>query len=635
MCRFILSLFITLILSPNLSAQITWEEHPVPIENTYNYQVDFGYIKVPENRKNPDSRHINVAFTRIKSNAQESQKDAVIYLPGGPGGNFCRYVNGWLRTENVQKVLEKRDVVLLDPRGCGFSYPKLCENLNDHKNYYDLGFLRGNDYEKAMTRIWNECASLLEENNVDVHGYNSVEVANDLEGLRKALGYDQWNIRGHSYGSYYGFVLMQEYPESVRAAFLSGIVPLTWEYNWYATQTLRTIYLVIDSCKKDPLCREQFPDLEDQILQLLKRLETSPIEVQLPDETGELEYTYDVSPYVFLGGMFQLSYNKSGIEAIPALTQAIYNNNSWIVKNIAPLLSSPNQYNNEMLTIIQSNDDDPNLPPRIADKNLEDYKLYNSKWLPNAMDEENQAWTILRTKDSLSQPTWQKLDIPVLMLSGNFDPITPPGGAKYMLNFFNNAEHHVLATKAHDHHMFYFPEFYENPNPKIDVSELMNDKSLNFITDYSVNRGVATLMSKIAMENFSPLWFPGLCLLLAVVSFLFISFNFVYLRIKKKDRPHGHVKLRLWLIALTICVVVGLLSAGIFDALNSNPYLIALGLPKGWSIIKLGYVILGILLIESLIKIKKIWLSKLRILIAMTLLAGFGFMAFIVTNGFV
>jgi len=486
-----------------------------------------------------------------------------------------------------------------------------------------------------MTNIWDECASMLKENNVDVHSYSSAEVANDIEDLREALGYDQWNIRGHSYGSYYGFVLMQAYPETVRSSFLSGIIPLSFAYNWYETQFLRTTYLIIDACAKDPLCQGQFPDLEDQIFQLLKKLEASPIEVQLPDETGAITHRYYVSPEVFSGGLFLLAYRKGGIEAIPALTKAIYDDNNWIAKNIAPLLSRPDKFNNDMLTIIGSNDDDPNVHHRKAFQNLENYKLFNSKWLPNAIDERNLAWELLRTKDSLPQPKWQNLDIPVLMLSGTFDPITPPDNAESMLKYFNNAEHHIIPTTAHDHHMFHFPEFYDNPNPKINVSELFADQALNFVTDYNVNKGVATVMSKIAMKSFGSLWFPGICVLLAIASFLYLSFEYVYLKIKKNDKPYGHIKLRMWFIALTICLIVGLLSAAIFDAINTNPYLIVLGLPKVWGIIKLGYAILGIILIESLVKIKKFWFSKLRILTAMTLFAGLGFMAFIVTNGFV
>ena len=336
-----------------------------------------------------------------------------------------------------------------------------------------------------------------------------------------------------------------------------------------------------------------------------------------------------------MSGVFQLAYGKSGIEVIPALTSALNNENNWIVQNIAPSLLRIDAVNNDMLTIIGSNDDDPNLPHQKAEQNLEKYKLYKPNWLPNAMDKRNQEWKILRTKDSLPQPNWQNFDIPVLMLSGDFDPITPPSNASLMLNYFNNAEHHIIPTTAHDHHLFHFPEFYDNPNPKIDVSELMTDNSLDFVTDYSINRGVATLMSKISMESYGSLWFPGLCILLSIVSFLYISSNFVYLKIKKKDNPYGQIKLRLWLIALTICLLVGLLGAAVFDALNSNPYLLALGLPKIWGILKIGYAILGILLIGSLIKLKKHWAPKLRILTIMTLFAGIGFVAFILVNGFV
>jgi hypothetical protein len=86
--------------------------------------IDLGKVSVPENRRDADSRLIEIAFARLRA-LTEAPGPPLIYLHGGPGGSATgafRSPEGLLAW---RPFLDLGDVVLLDQRGCGESEPDL------------------------------------------------------------------------------------------------------------------------------------------------------------------------------------------------------------------------------------------------------------------------------------------------------------------------------------------------------------------------------------------------------------------------------------------------------------------------------------------------------------------------------
>jgi len=73
---------------------------------------------------------------------------------------------------------------------------------------------------------------------VNLSAYNTQESAADIEDLRIALGYQQLNLYGVSYGSLLVLDTMRFFPQSVRSAVIDGVVPPQLqpcgdpEYRW-------------------------------------------------------------------------------------------------------------------------------------------------------------------------------------------------------------------------------------------------------------------------------------------------------------------------------------------------------------------------------------------------------------------
>ena len=188
-------------MSFQVHAQIEWADYPGKLPKNFQSNVKFGYLTVPENHEQPDGRKIQVAFSILKSNKKNAE--AVLYLPGGPGGGYTSFMAEFTASPPIQKIIEQHDIVFLDPRGCGNSSPSLCENLNGAELRYPTIFGKTEEeIETMITAAAIVCKDSLDAVGIDPTTYNSTSVAHDVEMLRKALGYDQWILRGHSYGSY-------------------------------------------------------------------------------------------------------------------------------------------------------------------------------------------------------------------------------------------------------------------------------------------------------------------------------------------------------------------------------------------------------------------------------------------------
>src|SRR5436853_552676 len=155
--------------------------------------AELGRLLVPERRSDPDSHLIEVAFVRLKSTAQQPGPP-LVFLAGGPGLSGIDE----LRRETLQPwfvaLRQVGDVIALDQRGTGLSNPCL-----DCPEAWDLPLDRPDSREEVL-RVAREkaqiCVNFWRQQGVDLAGYTTEESADDIEDLRKALGYNTLNLYG-------------------------------------------------------------------------------------------------------------------------------------------------------------------------------------------------------------------------------------------------------------------------------------------------------------------------------------------------------------------------------------------------------------------------------------------------------
>src|ERR1700752_3154031 len=182
-----------LFLTPSVYAQPkagSLKIKPYTFENSNKEKVEaeFGTLLVPENRSNPDSNLIELAFVRFKSTAK-NPGPPIVYLAGGPGGSGIGAATG-SRFPLFMALREIGDVIAFDQRGTGYAKP----NLGCYERLampLDVVPSRASAVEELRKNARGCIEYWRDVQRVDLTGYNTNESADDLEDLRKPLGANQ------------------------------------------------------------------------------------------------------------------------------------------------------------------------------------------------------------------------------------------------------------------------------------------------------------------------------------------------------------------------------------------------------------------------------------------------------------
>ena len=194
---------------------------PYVFENSKNekVQAEFGRLKVPENRKKPNGNMIELAFVRFKSTSK-NPGSPIIYLAGGPGGSGIQSAK-YNRFELFMAMREFGDVIALDQRGTGESNPNLrCLSKLDLP--FDKPLTR-ESYIKEESEKIKACSESWDKQGIDASAFNTVESANDLNDLRKALGAEKVSLWGISYGTHLALATIRQHGKYIDRAILAGV----------------------------------------------------------------------------------------------------------------------------------------------------------------------------------------------------------------------------------------------------------------------------------------------------------------------------------------------------------------------------------------------------------------------------
>ncbi|MDX1393843.1 MAG: alpha/beta hydrolase [Gemmatimonadota bacterium] len=245
-------------------------------------QAERGELLVPENRANPDSRSIRLAYVRFPSTSP-NPASPIVYLAGGPGGSGIATARG-RRFPLFMALREIGDVIAFDQRGTGDSnqIPR-CET--DHTVSLDTAptvEIAIAAYRAAAT----ECLAFWEGEGVDIRGYTTVESARDLGALRDALDADRISLWGISYGTHLAMAAARE----LGSRRIDRIILASAEgLDQTVKQPARTdAYFgrLQEALNTDPVLGEAIPDAAGLIRRLTDRLAAEPATITVPGEDG-------------------------------------------------------------------------------------------------------------------------------------------------------------------------------------------------------------------------------------------------------------------------------------------------------------------------------------------------------------
>lgn len=313
LCTFFLSPFHIVYAQSNPAEIIPIDcPFPLPDGQLEGETIDCGLLLVPEDRTNPNTPQIEIAFTILYSTGVSVRNDPVIYLMGGPGGSTLSEVEEWTHSA----FLVERDLILFDQRGTGYSYPRLyCPELEDLEAD-DEDIL---DFDAAAEAALIECRDFYRDEGFDLSQYNTTTNAHDLADLMQLLaseqGYDGFNLFGISYGTRLALETMRNHPQNIRSVIIDAVYPTNVQgYEDNAVNTYRVLNQIFDGCAADAACNAAFPNLGVRFYQTLDRLNSDPADM---GEFGELLGDD------FIGEVFDLTYDSFILPYLPLMIEGV------------------------------------------------------------------------------------------------------------------------------------------------------------------------------------------------------------------------------------------------------------------------------------------------------------------------
>ena len=248
-------------------------------------EITLGFLAVPENRNDPDSRTIEVAFARLPARLGVSGPP-LVYLAGGPGdagiSDNPRSVAVWL------PFLDIGDVILVDQRGTGRSIPNLVYRWTGEAPT-DL-FRSVEDGEVFIRQVAMEGAEYFRAKGVDLLGYTTNESADDINDLRIALGAEKLNLLGFSYGTHLALATVRRHGAHLANVVAIGVEGPAHTYKLPSTMDVQWKKLSLMAAA-DPDIAARIPDLNALLDRVLTKLDRDPMVVSIrnPLTGGPLE----------------------------------------------------------------------------------------------------------------------------------------------------------------------------------------------------------------------------------------------------------------------------------------------------------------------------------------------------------
>lgn len=398
-------------------------------------EAQCGALTVLENRDGAaDGRTIDIHYAVIPATNSLPEADPIFLLAGGPGQAAMTVYPRILPA--LQKMNQSRDIVLVDQRGTGKSSPLSCPHVND---------LPLDSSQDEVDAALASCRQELSATH-DLTQYHTTIAMTDLDEVRAALGYDQINLIGTSYGTRAALEYMRLFPERTRSVVLNAVVGPELVLQLQAPRDgQRALALFFARCAADAACQSAFPDLEADFAALLAQAETG-VNVRLvhplSGEVVELTLNRDE----FAQSIFTMLYSTDIVSLLPLLIH-----NAAETGDFAPLLvqmlaiSGSAGLEQGMFYAVACSEDAAFIDLATAEQMQagSQFSLTAADFVATCAN-----WPRADVQEGLRQPVTAV--IPTLLLSGAADPITPPQYAEAVAAALPQSLHLIIPDYGHD-----------------------------------------------------------------------------------------------------------------------------------------------------------------------------------------
>jgi pimeloyl-ACP methyl ester carboxylesterase len=392
-------------------------------------------LEVPENRAQPQGRRIHLSIAWVPTDAKQPQPDPALMIAGGPGQSALESFPTVALA--FDEILRHRSVILVDQRGTGGSNLLSCPEGDKSRQAAELDAATA---RKAAA----ECLATLPG---DPRYYTTSDAIDDLDDVRRAIGATTWNLIGVSYGTRVALEYLRRHPAATRTVVLDGVVPPELILG---ADHARNLEQAVDAqfarCAADAACAKRYGPAPRKMLDDLRAsLQRQPQVVHFRDPLTHQPREDTLTADTVAGVVRLYAYAPQTFALLPlALAEASAGRPEALMAQAAMLDALVGEHIAQGMSLaVTCSEDAFLLKTNPADRDTLMGDAFVTTILAQCAD-----WPRGRMPADFHQPVLS--DRPVLLMSGEFDPVTPPRNGELVLKGLSHGRHFVLTGQGHN-----------------------------------------------------------------------------------------------------------------------------------------------------------------------------------------
>jgi pimeloyl-ACP methyl ester carboxylesterase len=325
------------------------------------------------------------------------------------------------------------------------------------------------------------------QSHADPRYYTTTLAAQDLEDVRKALGSPALDLVGVSYGTRMAQQYLMRFPDAVRSVVLDSVVPNSLALGQdFARNLDDALNAQFARCANDPACKKAFGDPGQTLYQLRDALRANPHPVSFrdPQTWQTVKRMLDEDTLASVVRMF--AYRPASAALLPLSI------NTAAHGDVGPLLGQARLLSGDLSELIGGGMQYSVICAEDADLLIdrpEDASTILGTRMVDALKTVCSIWPKGTRPADFHHPL--KTDKPVLLLAGQYDPVTPPRYADEVAKGLPHAR--VLNFRGQAHGVMtagcgpqLIQDFIEQPDPKaLDTRCLDRLQPMPFFIDFN------------------------------------------------------------------------------------------------------------------------------------------------------
>lgn len=444
------------------------------------YGADCGFLTLRENPEDIQSALIDVHVMRIAS-IRSTQNPPIFFINGGPGQAASDLAKDFRHAFST--LLVDHDFIFVDQRGTGKSDP-----LNCDIDVFDVLDAPEQAQQAVMLDSHRACIASYPHN---LSYYSTPYAVSDLEAVKDALNYSSIFLWGGSYGTRVALEYLRSFPESLAGVVLDGVAPTAIQLPFNAERDAsRALQKIFSQCESDAACKRAFPTLASSWQSLLTTLHTAPEIKILKHPRTQAEHRVRVSDLLISSWVRMVLYSRDLAPLLPlAIDRASAGDFSQLFAIAAIGSENISKGMSEGLHAAILCMEDYQQHKKIDTQGDPEPTLLK---LPAA--KQMAALCALYPEGQLPEGYFSTItsSVPTLLLSGNFDPVTPPNWAEQVYPSLSKSRHIVVPGGHHFVSVLgcipqLMTEFVKRPQELnvLDTSCVDNIKPISFFIDHA------------------------------------------------------------------------------------------------------------------------------------------------------